>query len=210
MRNTFFFIVAPGVCALTLAGCGGRTDNSGDTSPANEPAATRQAQQNRADVQASPESSRRVLGRDEMGETLVGEVSDLVADLGGRMTEGEIIVDLPTDVLFDFDKSEIRPVAVPKLETLARLIKQAGSGTIQVNGHADAIGNDAYNTGLSERRATSIVQWLTNGGGIDASRFQSKGYGESQPVVPNTKPDGSDDPEGRQKNRRVEVVIPRK
>lgn len=207
MRNIF---IALGVFVLALAGCGGQTDNSADTSSVNKPATPNQTSQNRADGQASPESSRRVLGRDEMGESLVGEVSDLVADLGGRLTEREIIVDLPADVLFDFDKSDIRPVALPKLETLARLIKQSGSGTIQVNGHTDAIGNDAYNVGLSTRRAASVVQWLASNGSIDASRFQSKGYGESQPAAPNTKPDGSADPEGQQKNRRVEVIIPRK
>jgi outer membrane protein OmpA-like peptidoglycan-associated protein len=144
---------------------------------------------------------------------LTADVSDLeglISDLHARVTDREIIVDLPADVLFDFDKADIRSEAVTTLEKLARLIKQSGNGVIQVNGHTDSIGADAYNITLSERRAASVVRWLTTNAGIDAGRLQAKGYGESRPIAQNTNPNGSDNPEGRQKNRRVEVIIPRK
>jgi outer membrane protein OmpA-like peptidoglycan-associated protein len=139
----------------------------------------------------------------------VSDLEGLISDLQARVTDREIIVDLPADVLFDFDRADIRSEAVMTLEKLARLIKRSGGGVIQVNGHSDSIGADAYNTTLSERRAASVVQWLTTNGGIAHGRLQAKGYGESRPIAQNTNPDGSDNPEGRQKNRRVEVIIPR-
>ena len=70
-----------------------------------------------------------------------------------------------------------------------------------------AIGTDAYNQGLSERRARAVYDYLT-GNGIDASRLVGpNGYGESRPIAPNTNPDGSDNPEGRAQNRRTELNV---
>lgn len=126
-----------------------------------------------------------------------------------RTTDKEIIVDLSGDILFDFNESTIRPDAIPTLQRLARLIQNSGSGVVQLNGHTDSIASDEYNIALSERRAASVKAWLSGRGGIDARRFQTKGYGKSQPIAPNTNPDGSDNPEGRQKNRRVEIRIPK-
>lgn len=126
-----------------------------------------------------------------------------------RTTDTEIIIDLSTDILFDFDKSTIKPDAVPALIKLARLIRQSKSNVIQLSGYTDSKGTDEYNLDLSERRAASVKQWLVSKGSVDAGRLQTKGYGESEPVAPNTNSDGSDNPNGRQKNRRVEVRIPR-
>jgi len=77
---------------------------------------------------------------------------------------------------------------------------------LSCDGRSDATGDDAYNQRLSERRAESVRQWFARNGLADL-RFSSRGLGETRPVAPNTKPDGADDPEGRQKNRRVEIVI---
>lgn len=60
---------------------------------------------------------------------------------------------------------------------------------------------------MSERRAKAVSSWLNENYQVAVERMTTKGYGESQPVAPNTKPDGQDDPVGRQQNRRVEVVI---
>jgi outer membrane protein OmpA-like peptidoglycan-associated protein len=70
-----------------------------------------------------------------------------------------------------------------------------------VQGHTDDRGANAYNQRLSERRAASVVEWLTTRGNIDASRLVSRGYGEDQPVADNKTA------EGRQKNRRVQFAI---
>jgi OOP family OmpA-OmpF porin len=78
---------------------------------------------------------------------------------------------------------------------------------VEVAGHTDSIGTDAYNQGLSERRARAVYDYLTSNG-IDASRLVGpNGYGESRPIAPNTNPDGSDNPEGRALNRRTELNV---
>jgi outer membrane protein OmpA-like peptidoglycan-associated protein len=202
---------------LALVACGGPVNNAARTSAAGETCNPRQEQQSGANQRtpSEPSTSREQAPLD-YGSKLTAEVSDLqglITDLHGRMTDREIIIELPTDVLFDFDKADIRPDAVSTLEKLARLIQQSGQsgeGAIQVNGHTDSIGSDAYNLELSERRAASVARWLTTNAGIDAGRLKTKGFGKARPLATNKNPDGSDDPEGRQKNRRVEVIIPRK
>ncbi|HLK24527.1 MAG TPA: OmpA family protein, partial [Caulobacteraceae bacterium] len=76
----------------------------------------------------------------------------------------------------------------------------------RVEGHTDAIGSDAYNMTLSEARARTVRDWLSARGAIPAAT-PIKGYGKRDPIAPNTRPDGSDDPEGRQKNRRVDILF---
>ncbi|MBW1660432.1 MAG: OmpA family protein, partial [Deltaproteobacteria bacterium] len=74
-------------------------------------------------------------------------------------------------------------------------------------GHTDSKGSEEYNLALSQRRADSVKVWLIEEGGLKGITIITKGYGESKPVAPNTKPDGSDNPEGRAKNRRVEIYV---
>ncbi|MGC1310309.1 MAG: OmpA family protein [Phormidesmis sp.] len=146
----------------------------------------------------------------DTGSALTASVSDLnglVSDLGGQVTETEIVVDLPADVLFDFDKADIRQDAVPTLEKLARLIGTTHSQSVQINGHTDSKGSDDYNMELSQGRADSVGAWLIEKGGIEAGRLQTVGYGETKPVAKNELPSGADDPAGRAKNRRVEIII---
>ena len=122
-------------------------------------------------------------------------------------TAQEIRIELAADVLFDFDKAEIRPDAAATLAEAAELIRQKSRGPVRVEGHTDGKGGDTYNQKLSERRAAAVAQWLTSKGDLKSTQFQAVGFGARQPVAPNQKPDGSDDPEGRQKNRRVALVI---
>jgi outer membrane protein OmpA-like peptidoglycan-associated protein len=137
-----------------------------------------------------------------------GRVDPLQAalkDLGARVTGKEIKIDLAADVLFDFDKADLRPEAGPALEKVAAVLKAHPKATATIEGHTDGKGADQYNQTLSERRAESVRQWLTRNG--VSTRMSSRGWGKRKPVAPNTKPDGSDDPAGRQKNRRVEITV---
>jgi len=134
-------------------------------------------------------------------------IEGLIEDLGGKVVGQEIILELAADVLFDFNKYDIRPVSVPTLQKVADVINGYPKSLVRIEGHTDSIGSDDYNLKLSEQRAGSVKAWLQKSGGIEGPRMSTKGWGESKPVASNTKKDGSDDPEGRQKNRRVEIVI---
>jgi outer membrane protein OmpA-like peptidoglycan-associated protein len=137
-----------------------------------------------------------------------------VVDMGGKVqdlqikeTKTEVRIDLAADVLFDFDKADIRPAASDSLKKVADVIREKGRGTVRIEGHTDAKGSDAYNQKLSQRRADAVRTWLVQKENLKGVTFQTAGHGSKKPVAPNTKRDGSDDPEGRQKNRRVEIVI---
>ena len=123
------------------------------------------------------------------------------------VTAQETRIELPADILFDFDKSDIRPSAADALKRVAALLRERARGTVQIEGHTDSKGNAPYNQKLSERRAQSVRKWLVEREGLTSMKFAIEGFGASRPKVPNTKPDGSDDPDGRQTNRRVEIVF---
>lgn len=110
------------------------------------------------------------------------------------------------DALFEFDKTTLTPDAEETLKVLVPLLTQAGKHPASIEGHTDAKGADDYNQTLSEKRARTVKDWLVAKGAV-AAATPIHGWGERKPVAPNTKPDGSDDPQGRQKNRRVEVVL---
>ena len=146
-------------------------------------------------------------------EDIGGRVADIggrVADMVVRETETETRVDLAADVLFDFDKADLLPKAEETLQKAAAFVKEKNrGGVVSIEGHTDAKGSDSYNRKLSLRRAESVRKWFLSHG-LDTLKFSADGLGAAKPVAPNTKPDGSDDPDGRQKNRRVEIVIRKK
>lgn len=110
-------------------------------------------------------------------------------------------------VNFDFDKDTLRPESIAILDEAVSILQKYDQLRVEVAGHTDAIGTDAYNQGLSERRAKAVYDYLT-GHGIDASRLAGpNGFGESRPIAPNTNADGSDNPEGRARNRRTELNV---
>jgi OOP family OmpA-OmpF porin len=110
-------------------------------------------------------------------------------------------------VNFDFDKSTLRPDAVAILDEAISILGKYPQLRVEVAGHTDSIGTEVYNQGLSERRAQAVYDYLT-GHGIDAGRLVGPtGYGETRPIAPNTNEDGSDNPEGRARNRRTELNV---
>lgn len=110
------------------------------------------------------------------------------------------------NIFFDFDKATLRPLSNVELKNLVLLMKSNPNMKVEISGHTDSKGDDAYNMKLSDERAQAVVNRLTEKG-IVSAYMKAKGYGETQPVAPNTKPNGTDDPEGRQLNRRVELTI---
>jgi outer membrane protein OmpA-like peptidoglycan-associated protein len=135
----------------------------------------------------------------------VGDVQGALKDLGAKVTGREIKINLSADVLFDFDKWDLRPEAGPALEKVLAVLKGYPKAAVVIEGHTDGKGNDQYNQRLSQRRAESVRAWLAQHGGSAA--ITTRGWGKTRPIAPNTKPNGADDPDGRQKNRRVEITV---
>jgi OOP family OmpA-OmpF porin len=102
-------------------------------------------------------------------------------------------------ILFDVDKTDIKPASAPTLEQVAKLLKDDPALKLEVAGHTDSTGDKDHNAKLSDGRADAVVQSLVKTYGIDAARLQAKGYGDAKPVAPN------DTEDGRAKNRRVEL-----
>ena len=147
---------------------------------------------------------------DGQGLTLLASVEELnqaINDLGAKIGEMEISVALSSDILFDFDKAEIKPTAETELTKLGLIIREKRTGDVTIIGHTDAKGSGSYNMKLSDRRATSVKNWLVTYAQINAEVINTEGLGETQPIAPNVKADGSDDTDGRAKNRRVDVMI---
>lgn len=154
---------------------------------------------------AGPDSElQSVFVSSEVAPERVETTRTLLSELNARRSEGVIVIDLPADVLFDFDKATIRPDAEPALARAAELLKSYPRAQVSIGGHTDAKGDDAYNEGLSLRRARAVADRLQGPAGRS---LKAEGFGERRPVAPNVRPDGADDPAGRQKNRRVEIRI---
>lgn len=166
---------------------------------------------NTARDDASPVAGATVRNPQTANSSLRAEVSTLNADTSGlntRVTDMGTIIDLPADALFDYDKSTLTPAAETQLQKAAELIRQAPPGAIQVIGHTDSKGDDAYNQKLSEARARTVADWFGQQVDVRQRELQVSGKGETAPVAPNESADGKADPAARAKNRRVEVIIP--
>jgi outer membrane protein OmpA-like peptidoglycan-associated protein len=136
----------------------------------------------------------------------VEELGGRVEDLRVKETDTELRIELAADVLFEFDQATLQPQAEETLAKAAAFIRERGEGSVRIEGHTDSKGDDAYNQRLAQRRADSVREWLARHG-LGDLQLSAQGFGEARPVAANTKPDGSDDPEGRRQNRRVEIVI---
>jgi outer membrane protein OmpA-like peptidoglycan-associated protein len=144
-------------------------------------------------------------GTETAGKTL--GLEGALKELKAEVTATEIKIDLAADVLFDFDKVEIKKQAEPSLQNLATVLKANPEAKVTIEGHTDGRGADDYNQKLSEARAASVKQWLVANAQVNGANVATRGWGKAKPVAPNAKPDGSDDSEGRAKNRRVEIVV---
>jgi outer membrane protein OmpA-like peptidoglycan-associated protein len=123
----------------------------------------------------------------------------------GVATGGLGVVPVGPDVLFDFDKAEIRSAA--ELDKVATKMIAQCFDEVLIKGHTDSKGSPAYNRALSERRAKAVKDYLVEKKRIPESIIATRGVGETQPVESNTNRDGSGNPRGRQRNRRVEITV---
>ncbi len=116
-----------------------------------------------------------------------------------RDTDRGLVVNM-SDVLFDFGKYSLRPVTREKLARVAGILLNYPDLKIDAEGHTDNVGSDEFNQSLSEKRASTVIEFLKEQG-IDETHLTAKGLGKTMPVVPNT------NAKNRQQNRRVELII---
>ena len=121
-----------------------------------------------------------------------------------------VLTDKPVvleNIYYEFNSAELTPKAKDVLDTtLLVMLKEAPEFIIEIGAHTDSIGDSEYNMQLSQNRANSVINYLISKG-ISPDRLVAKGYGAEFPIAPNTNPDGTDNPEGRERNRRTEFRI---
>jgi outer membrane protein OmpA-like peptidoglycan-associated protein len=111
-----------------------------------------------------------------------------------------IVLNMPSNITFDTNSADIKSDFYDVLNSVAIVLKEYNKTLINVTGHTDNTGTEAYNLNLSQRRTTSVGQYLISQG-IDPTRVATQGMGESKPIASN------DTPQGRQQNRRVEIEL---
>lgn len=141
----------------------------------------------------------RLESREQQLKRQQDEIRQLQQDLQAKQTERGTLVTFG-DVLFDLNKSELKPSGMRGVQKLAQFLQENPERKVVVEGYTDSTGSDSYNQQLSERRAESVRRALTRAG-VDPQRIQAVGYGEEYPVASN------DSPSSRAMNRRVEVTI---
>ena len=127
-------------------------------------------------------------------------LEDRLDALGAKVTDTEITIRHSGSDLFDFDSDAIRPDAERSLLEILEVVEAYSGRPVRLEGHTDSIASESYNQVLSERRARSVAGWLESHG-IGSDRLKVKGWGETRPAADNGTA------EGRQQNRRVELII---
>jgi outer membrane protein OmpA-like peptidoglycan-associated protein len=112
----------------------------------------------------------------------------------------QIVLDLPSDVNFAFDRSDIQPRFYLTLNAVSRVLARYPSTYVDVNGHTDAVGSYEYNQALSERRADAVADYLADRS-VNPVRMHVAGFGKTEPIASNATVSG------RAANRRVEIIL---
>ena len=164
-------------------------------------AAAAQAARDRTAAQAETEKARQAAAQAEAEKAQLRAqlLAQLNSILQTRDSARGLIVNM-SDVLFDTGSHTLKPGAREKLAKISGILLAHPGLTLQIEGHTDSVGSDEFNQLLSERRADSVRDFLAEQG-VPVSSITARGFGKTQPVASN------DTPEGRQRNRRVELVV---
>ena len=138
----------------------------------------------------------------EPGVVLAAKLRERLEGTGVSVTRhGEnIILNMPSNITFATDESDIRPAFYEVLNSVAIVLREFNQTLVDVNGHTDSDGSDEYNQELSDRRANSVAQYLVSQQ-LDPQRFSVQGLGETQPIATNASVSG------KSQNRRVEIQL---
>jgi OOP family OmpA-OmpF porin len=107
---------------------------------------------------------------------------------------------------YEYDSDVLHPRAQTQLKVIASILKSSPTRKIKIGGHTDALGADTYNLALSKKRADSVKQFFLDEG-VPVTQIETIGFGKANPLSPNVKVDGTDNPEGRSRNRRAEILL---
>jgi outer membrane protein OmpA-like peptidoglycan-associated protein len=144
-----------------------------------------------------PGGEERVFRLQDFNRNVIESRSRLAVD----ETAEEIRVNFGSEVLFDTGKFELKPAATDALNQLATLLRSYPGYPINIEGHTDSVGRPNDNQILSQNRANAVRKWLVESGRVPEGCISTVGFGQTRPVASN------DTPDGRQKNRRVEVRL---
>ena len=157
------------------------------------------AQQQQAEAAAAQAQQAAAQAEKERADMRAQLLAQLNAVLQTQDTARGLIVNM-SDVLFDTGKYTLKPPTQVKLAKISGILLAHPGLTLQIEGHTDSVGSDEFNQKLSEQRADAVRDFLASQG-VAASSMTAKGFGKTDPIASN------DTPEGRQKNRRVELVV---
>jgi outer membrane protein OmpA-like peptidoglycan-associated protein len=202
MRKRLFWLAAALGAPVSLAA---QTKNANPDSPAVQAAA--RAALPHAKIVDIVGVTREIQGLTTGIQGVTTGIQSVLQDLGAKVTSQEVKIEMNADVLFDFDKYNLKSEATESLKKVGQVVQSYPNAPLIIEGHTDGLGSHAHNMKLSDDRAASVKNWLVRNAQIQGNRITTRGWGETKPVAPNTNANGSDNPAGRQKNRRVEITI---
>jgi outer membrane protein OmpA-like peptidoglycan-associated protein len=214
-RSTVLALAVVLVAASVATGCGGDGEGSqgaGETTAAAPASSLETAPPSQVVTSPDPDgggppASELTTSGGAQESAVETRAREILRGLRAERRGGKTVVTLPEDVLFDFDRADIKPSAAATLDRLAEAVRVYDDrGVIRITGFTDSKGSTAYNLDLSRRRADAVLAYLV-ARGARADRLRAAGRGEADPVAPNAIA-GRDNPAGRRLNRRVEIVIP--
>ncbi|HSJ28363.1 MAG TPA: OmpA family protein [Acidimicrobiia bacterium] len=144
---------------------------------------------------------------DELAVSQVDRITQTLIQFNATPVDGGFRLTLPDSILFDFGSADLRPDSRQALALITEVLDYFENDPVVIVGHTDSVGSATANQRLSEERAKGVVDALIAEHGIEDERIRAEGRGSTEPVAENTAPDGSDNPEGRQLNRRVEIIV---
>jgi outer membrane protein OmpA-like peptidoglycan-associated protein len=162
-------------------------------------ARTREAQRSQVEAARATQQAQVATSQAQAATSQVQQLQQELAALQAKQTDRGLVLTLG-DVLFETGKADLRPGALRNLYPLVTFLQKYPERRVVIEGHTDSVGSDTYNLDLSERRADAVRDFLLQNG-VNAAQMSTRGYGKASPVASN------DTAEGRQQNRRVELII---
>jgi outer membrane protein OmpA-like peptidoglycan-associated protein len=166
---------------------------------ARQQVAKAQEDRNRIQLQARERETQSAKAEAKSAQSELASTRKELTDLQAKQTDRGLVMTL-SDVLFDTGRATLKPGATRDLDRLAQALKDNANTRVKIEGYTDSVGSEAYNQGLSERRAQAVADALQMRG-VPASRYEVEGLGKEFPVATN------ETSAGRQQNRRVEIVF---